>query len=113
MITRVEAVQLTAKTDMLSKEIKGVLREKVSSKDMDVNSKEVELISIENRSLTTETAVSTQNNIEQTLLNQHKKRSGKVTAKTEKSLIISDGDSSLDAMVSSPEILKDIQTGDT
>ncbi|MCR6850208.1 S-layer homology domain-containing protein [Bacillus sp. IBL03825] len=113
VITRVEAVQLTAKTDMLSKEIKGVLREKVSSKDMDVNSKEVELISIENRSLTTETAVSTQNNKEQTLLNQHKKRSGKVTAKTEKSLIISDGDSSLDAMVTSPEILKDIQIGDT
>ncbi|MGH1280445.1 S-layer homology domain-containing protein [Bacillus basilensis] len=112
-ITRAEAAQLTAKTDMLSKEIKGELREKVSSKDKDVNSKEVESISIENRSLTTETAVSTQNNKEQTLLKQHKKRSGKVTAKTEKSLIISDGNTSLDAMVSSPEILKDIQIGDT
>ncbi|TKH32228.1 S-layer homology domain-containing protein, partial [Bacillus cereus] len=112
-ITRSEAAQLTAKTDMLSKEIKGELREKVSSKDIDVKSKEVELISIENRSLTTETAVSTQNNKEKTLLNQHKKRSGKVTAKTEKSLIISDGDSSLDAMVSSTEILKNIQVGDT
>ncbi|RHW05401.1 S-layer protein, partial [Bacillus cereus] len=50
---------------------------------------------------------------EKALLNQHKKRSGKVTAKTEKSLIISDGNTSLDAMVSSPEILKDIQIGDT
>ncbi|MEB9620079.1 S-layer homology domain-containing protein, partial [Bacillus cereus] len=39
--------------------------------------------------------------------------SGKVTAKTEKSLIISDGNTSLDAMVSSPEILKDIQIGDS
>ncbi|MEB9828094.1 S-layer homology domain-containing protein, partial [Bacillus cereus] len=50
---------------------------------------------------------------EKALLNQHKKRSGKVTAKTEKSLIISDGNTSLDAMVSSPEILKDIQIGDS
>nr|WP_103626518.1 S-layer homology domain-containing protein [Bacillus thuringiensis] len=112
-ITRAEAAQLTAKTDMFSKEIKDKLREKVNSKDMDINSKEGESISIENRSLTTETAVSTQNNKEQTLLKQHEKLSGKVTAKTEKSLIISDGNTSLDAMVSSPEILKDIQIGDT
>nr|WP_168455137.1 S-layer homology domain-containing protein [Bacillus cereus]QEF20074.1 S-layer homology domain-containing protein [Bacillus cereus] len=112
-ITRAEAAQLTAKTDMFSKEIKDKLREKVNSKDMDINSKEGESISIENRSLTTETAVSTQNKKEQILLNQHKKHSGKVTAKTEKSLIISDGNTSLDAMVSSPEILKDIQIGDT
>ncbi|AKR39238.1 Hypothetical protein NF53_p6243 (plasmid) [Bacillus thuringiensis serovar indiana] len=112
-ITRAEAAQLTAKTDMFSKEIKDKLREKVNSKDMDINSKEGESISIENRSLTTETAVSTQNKKEQILLNQHKKRSGKVTAKTEKSLIISDGNTSLDAMVSSPEILKDIQIGDS
>ncbi|MDA2607988.1 S-layer homology domain-containing protein [Bacillus cereus] len=112
-ITRAEAAQLTAKTDMFSKEIKDKLREKVNRKDMDINSKEGESISIENRSLTTETAVSTQNKKEQILLNQHKKHSGKVTAKTEKSLIISDGNTSLDAMVSSPEILKDIQIGDT
>ncbi len=112
-ITRAEAAQLTAKTDMFSKEIKDKLREKVNSKDMDINSKEGESISIENRSLTTETAVSTQNKKEQILLNQHKKHSGKVTAKTEKSLIISDGNTSLDAMVSSPEILKDIQIGDS
>ncbi|KAB2363349.1 S-layer homology domain-containing protein, partial [Bacillus thuringiensis] len=112
-ITRAEAAQLTAKTDMFSKEIKDKLREKVNSKDMDINSKEGESISIENRSLTTETAVSTQNKKEQILLNQHQKHSGKVTAKTEKSLIISDGNTSLDAMVSSPEILKDIQIGDT
>ncbi|MFV1009106.1 S-layer homology domain-containing protein [Bacillus cereus] len=112
-ITRAEAAQLTAKTDMFSKEIKDKLREKVNSKDMDINSKEGESISIENRSLTTETAVSTQNKKEQILLNQHKKHSGKVTAKTEKSLIISDGNTSLDAMISSPEILKDIQIGDT
>ncbi|KAA2386061.1 S-layer homology domain-containing protein [Bacillus cereus] len=112
-ITRAEAAQLTAKTDMFSKEIKDKLREKVKSKDMDINSKEGESISIENRSLTTETAVSTQNKKEQILLNQHQKHSGKVTAKTEKSLIISDGNTSLDAMISSPEILKDIQIGDT
>ncbi|WP_422118136.1 S-layer homology domain-containing protein (plasmid) [Bacillus thuringiensis] len=112
-ITRAEAAQLTAKTDKFSKEIKDKLREKVNSKDMDINSKEGESISIENRSLTTETAVSTQNKKEQILLNQHQKHSGKVTAKTEKSLIISDGNTSLDAMVSSPEILKDIQIGDT
>ncbi|RXJ13096.1 S-layer homology domain-containing protein [Bacillus albus] len=112
-ITRAEAAQLTAKTDIFSKEIKGKLRDKVNSKDMDINSKGVESISIENRFLTTETAVSTQNKKEQILLNQHKKRSGKVTAKTEKSLIISDGNISLDAMVSSPETLKDIQIGDT
>ncbi|WP_100619516.1 S-layer homology domain-containing protein, partial [Bacillus cereus] len=112
-ITRAEAAQLTAKTDMFSKEIKDKLREKVNSKDMDINSKEGESISIENRSLTTETAVSTQNKKEQILLNQHKKHSGKVNAKTEKSLIISDGNTSLDAIVSSPEILKDIQIGDT
>ncbi|HFU7058122.1 TPA: S-layer homology domain-containing protein [Bacillus cereus] len=112
-ITRAEAAQLTAKTDMLSKELKGELREKVSSKDMDVNSKEVESTSIENRSLTIDTTVSTQNNKEQTLLNQHKKYSGKVTAKTAKALIISDGNSSLNATVASPEILKDINIGDT
>ncbi|MGX5558456.1 S-layer homology domain-containing protein [Bacillus cereus] len=112
-ITRAEAAQLTAKTDMFSKEIKDKLREKVNSKDMDINNKEGESISIENRSLTTETAVSTQNKKEQILLNQHQKHSGKVTAKTEKSLIISDGNTSLDAMISSPEILKDIQIGDT
>ncbi|HFK1440433.1 TPA: S-layer homology domain-containing protein [Bacillus cereus] len=112
-ITRAEAAQLTAKTDMLSKEIKGELREKVSSKDKDVNSKEVESISIENRSLTTETAGSTQNNKEQTLLKQHKKRSGKVIKKTEAGLVVSGENSSVYAMVSSPEILKDIQVGDT
>ncbi|MEB9136456.1 S-layer homology domain-containing protein, partial [Bacillus cereus] len=104
--------QLTAKTDMLSKEIKGELREKFSSKDKDVNSKEVESISIENRSLTTETAGSTQNNKEQTLLKQHKKRSGKVIKKTEAGLVVSGENSSVYAMVSSPEILKDIQVGD-
>ncbi|MHA4260219.1 S-layer homology domain-containing protein (plasmid) [Bacillus cereus] len=112
-ITRAEAAQLTAKTDMLSKETKGELREKVSSKDKDVNSKEVESISIENRSLTTETAGSTQNNKEQTLLKQHKKRSGKVIKKTEAGLVVSGENSSVYAMVSSPEILKDIQVGDT
>ncbi|HDR4482974.1 TPA: S-layer homology domain-containing protein [Bacillus cereus] len=112
-ITRAEAAQLTAKTDMLSKEIKGELREKVSSKDKDVNSKEGESISIENRSLTTETAGSTQNNKEQTLLKQHKKRSGKVIKKTEAGLVVSGENSSVYAMVSSPEILKDIQVGDT
>ncbi|EJR83373.1 hypothetical protein IKA_05297 [Bacillus cereus VD169] len=112
-ITRAEAAQLTAKTDMLSKEIKGELREKVSSRDKDVNSKEVESISIENRSLTTETAGSTQNNKEQTLLKQHKKRSGKVIKKTEAGLVVSGENSSVYAMVSSPEILKDIQVGDT
>ncbi|MEB8975087.1 S-layer homology domain-containing protein, partial [Bacillus cereus] len=111
-ITRAEAAQLTAKTDMLSKEIKGELREKFSSKDKDVNSKEVESISIENRSLTTETAGSTQNNKEQTLLKQHKKRSGKVIKKTEAGLVVSGENSSVYAMVSSPEILKDIQVGD-
>ncbi|WP_272514355.1 S-layer homology domain-containing protein [Bacillus cereus] len=112
-ITRAEAAQLTAKTDIFSKEIKGKLRDKVNSKDMDINSKGVESISIENRSLTTEIAVSTQNKKEQILLNQHKKRSGKVTAKTEKSLSISDGNTSLDALVSSPATLKDNQIGDT
>ncbi|MCU5111508.1 S-layer homology domain-containing protein, partial [Bacillus wiedmannii] len=112
-ITRAEAAQLTAKTDMLSKEIKVQLREKVSSKDMDVNSKEVESISIENRSLTTETAVSTQNNKEQTLLKQHKKRVGKVIEKTADGLVVSGENSSVYAMVSSPEVLRDIQIGDT
>ncbi|WP_142919004.1 S-layer homology domain-containing protein, partial [Bacillus cereus] len=111
-ITRAEAAQLTAKTDMLSKEIKVQLREKVSNKDMDVNSKEVESISMENRSLTTETAVSTQTNKEQTLLKQHKKRAGKVIKKTEAGLVVSGENSSVYAMVSSPEILKDIQVGD-
>ncbi|HFK1549240.1 TPA: S-layer homology domain-containing protein [Bacillus albus] len=81
-ITRAEAAQLTAKTDMLSREMNSELKEK------DYTSTN-------------------------TLLNQHQKLSGKVTTKTENSLIISNGNSSLDAMVASPEILKDIQIGDT
>ncbi|TKH29091.1 S-layer homology domain-containing protein, partial [Bacillus cereus] len=50
---------------------------------------------------------------EQNALNQHKKRSGKVIEKTENGLVVSGENSSVYAMVSSPEILKNIQVGDT
>ncbi|PFR66261.1 S-layer protein [Bacillus thuringiensis] len=88
-ITRAEAAQLTAKTDILSKEIKGELIAKTSTKDFHANIKE------------------------KTLLNQHEKRSGNVTAKTENTLVISTEHSGVDAIVSSPEILRDIEIGDT
>jgi len=81
-ITRAEAAQLTAKTDILSREMNSELKEKDY----------------------------TNTNI---LLNQHQKRSGKVIEKTEEGLVVSDENSSVYAMVSSPEILRDIQIGDT
>ncbi|WP_372585046.1 hypothetical protein [Bacillus thuringiensis] len=62
---------------MLFKKIKDELIAKTSTKDLDANHKKIESSTIENRSLTIDTAVSKQNNKEQTLLNQHKKRSGK------------------------------------
>ncbi|GAB6254053.1 MULTISPECIES: S-layer homology domain-containing protein [Bacillus cereus group] len=81
-ITRAEAAQLTAKTDILSREMNSELKEKDY----------------------------TNTNI---LLNQHQKRSGKVIEKTEEGLVVSDENSSVYAMVSSPDILRDIQIGDT
>ncbi|MCQ6534855.1 S-layer homology domain-containing protein [Bacillus mycoides] len=80
VITRVEAVQLTAKTDMLSREMNSELKEK---------------------------------DYTNTLLNQHQKRSGKVIEKTEEGLVVSGENSSVYAIVSSPEVLRDIQIGDT
>ncbi|MGG1327517.1 S-layer homology domain-containing protein [Bacillus tropicus] len=50
---------------------------------------------------------------EQNALNQHQKLSGKVTEKTEDGLVVSGKNSSVYAIVSSPEVLKDIQIGDT
>ncbi|MGN4864172.1 MULTISPECIES: S-layer homology domain-containing protein [Bacillus cereus group] len=81
-ITRAEAAQLTAKTDILSREMNSELKEKDY----------------------------TNTNI---LLNQHQKRSGKVIEKTEEGLVVSDENSSVYAMVSSPKILRDIQIWDT
>ncbi|MGN4759946.1 S-layer homology domain-containing protein [Bacillus cereus group sp. MYBK227-2] len=81
-ITRAEAAQLTAKTDILSREMNSELKEKDY----------------------------TNTNI---LLNQHQKLSGKVIEKTEEGLVVSDENSSVYAMVSSPDILRDIQIGDT
>ncbi|KMP74634.1 S-layer protein [Bacillus cereus] len=80
-ITRAEAAQLTAKTDMISREMNSDLKEK------DYTSTNP-------------------------LLNQHQKRSGKVIEKTEEGLVVSGENSSVYAMVSSPEILRDIQIGD-
>ncbi|MBY7113407.1 S-layer homology domain-containing protein, partial [Bacillus sp. 17RED48] len=82
VITRVEAVQLTAKTDMLSREMNSELKENDYTNT-------------------------------NTLLNQHQKRSGKVIEKTENGLVVSGKKSSIYAIVSSPEVLKDIQIGDT
>ncbi|MDI6508177.1 S-layer homology domain-containing protein [Bacillus wiedmannii] len=48
-----------------------------------------------------------------TLLNQHQKLSGKVIEKTEDGLLVSGEKSSVYAIVSSPEVLKSIQIGDT
>ncbi|MCU5684951.1 S-layer homology domain-containing protein [Bacillus wiedmannii] len=84
VITRVEAVQLTAKTDILSREMNSELKEKDYT--------------------------STNTN---TLLNQHQKLSGKVIEKTEEGLVVSGKNSSVYAIVSSPEVLKSIQIGDT
>ncbi|MBF7155225.1 S-layer homology domain-containing protein [Bacillus albus] len=81
-ITRAEAAQLTAKTDMLSREMNSELKEK------DYTSTN-------------------------TLLNQHQKLSGKVIEKTEDGLVVSGENSSVYAIVSSPEVLKDIKIGDT
>ncbi len=82
VITRVEAVQLTAKTDMLSREMNSELKEK------DYTSTN-------------------------TFLNQHQKFSGKVIKKTEDGLVVSGKNSSIYAIVSSPEVLKSIDIGDT
>ncbi|MGG0205314.1 S-layer homology domain-containing protein [Bacillus mycoides] len=84
VITRVEAVQLTAKTDMLSREMNSELKEKDYT-----------------------------NTNTNTLLNQHQKRSGKVIEKIEEGLVVSGENSSVYAIVSSPEVLRDIQIGDT
>ncbi|MGQ7872273.1 S-layer homology domain-containing protein [Bacillus sp. 1A] len=81
-ITRAEAAQLTAKTDMISREMNSNLKEKDYTNT-------------------------------NPLLNQHQKRSGKVIEKTEEGLVVSGENSSVYAMVSSPEILRDIQIGDT
>ncbi|MCU5676418.1 S-layer homology domain-containing protein, partial [Bacillus cereus] len=81
-ITRAEAAQLTAKTDMLSRDMNSELKEK------DYTSTN-------------------------TLLNQHQKLSGKVIEKTNDGLVVSGKNSSVYAIVSSPEVLKDIQIGDT
>ncbi|MCP1166586.1 S-layer homology domain-containing protein [Bacillus sp. 1813sda1] len=81
-ITRAEAAQLTAKTDMLSREMNSELKEK------DYTSTN-------------------------TLLNQHQKLPGKVIEKTEDGLVVSGENSSVYAIVSSPEVLKDIKIGDT
>ncbi|MEC2303222.1 S-layer homology domain-containing protein, partial [Bacillus cereus] len=48
-----------------------------------------------------------------TLLNQHQKLSGKVIEKTDDGLVVSGKNSSVYAIVSSPEVLKDIKIGDT
>ncbi|MFA2566033.1 S-layer homology domain-containing protein [Bacillus wiedmannii] len=80
-ITRAEAAQLTAKTDMISREMNSNLKEKDYTNT-------------------------------NPLLNQHQKRSGKVIEKTEEGLVVSGENSSVYAMVSSPEILRDIQIGD-
>ena len=82
LITRAEAAQLTAKTDMLSREMNSELKEK------DYTSTN-------------------------TLLNQHQKLSGKVIEKTDDGLVVSGKNSSVYAIVSSPEVLKDIKIGDT
>ncbi|MDA2274999.1 S-layer homology domain-containing protein [Bacillus cereus] len=82
LITRAEAAQLTAKTDMLSREMNSELKEK------DYTSTN-------------------------TLLNQHQKLSGKVIEKTDDGLVVSGKTSSVYAIVSSPEVLKDIKIGDT
>ncbi|MED2252947.1 S-layer homology domain-containing protein, partial [Bacillus thuringiensis] len=74
--------QLTAKTDMLSRDMNSELKEK------DYTSTN-------------------------TLLNQHQKLSGKVIEKTNDGLVVSGKNSSVYAIVSSPEVLKDIQIGDT
>ncbi|MFP3670671.1 S-layer homology domain-containing protein, partial [Priestia sp. SIMBA_032] len=50
---------------------------------------------------------------EQNALAQHQKLSGKVIEKTEDGLVVSSKNSSVYAMVSSPEVLKNIQIGDT
>ena len=81
-ITRAEAAQLAAKTDMISREMNSNLKEKDYTNT-------------------------------NPLLNQHQKRSGKVIEKTEEGLVVSGENSSVYAMVSSPEILRDIQIGDT
>ncbi|MES5865395.1 S-layer homology domain-containing protein [Bacillus cereus group sp. RP32] len=83
-ITRAEAAQLTAKTDMLSRDMNSELKEKDYT--------------------------STNTN---TLLNQHQKLSGKIIEKTDDGLVVSGKNSSVYAIVSSPEVLKDIQIGDT
>ncbi|MCU5578686.1 S-layer homology domain-containing protein [Bacillus wiedmannii] len=81
-ITRAEAAQLTAKTDMLSREMNSEIKEKDYTNT-------------------------------NALLNQHQKRSGKVIEKTEEGLVVSGENSSVYAMISSPEVLRDIQIGDT
>ncbi|MBJ3792420.1 S-layer homology domain-containing protein, partial [Bacillus sp. OA1] len=50
---------------------------------------------------------------EQNALDQHQKLSGKVIEKTEDGLVVSGKNSSVYAIVSSPEVLKDIKIGDT
>ncbi|EJQ15301.1 S-layer homology domain-containing protein (plasmid) [Bacillus cereus] len=50
---------------------------------------------------------------EQNALDQHQKLSGKVIEKTEDGLVVSSKNSSVYAIVSSPEVLKDIKIGDT
>ncbi|MCU5242856.1 S-layer homology domain-containing protein [Bacillus cereus] len=82
LITRAEAAQLTAKTDMLSREMNSELKEKYYTST-------------------------------NTLLNQHQKLSGKVIEKTDDGLVVSGKTSSVYAIVSSPEVLKDIKIGDT
>ena len=92
---------------------KAPIIEKLASKTVTLNTSVDNTTSVESKSPNTNTALSVHHEKEQALLNQHKKLSGKVTTKTENSLIISNGNSILDAMVASPEILKDIQIGDT
>ncbi|MEI5949403.1 S-layer homology domain-containing protein, partial [Bacillus albus] len=69
--------------------------------------------SVESNPQTTAVPTSVDGKKEQDVLEQHQKRSGKVIKKTESGLEISGKFSNVDAIVSSPEILKDIQIGDT
>ncbi|PEW80291.1 S-layer protein [Bacillus cereus] len=66
-----------------------------------------------NTSVDKSTSISEVDKKEQNALNQHQKLSGKVIEKTESGLVVSGKNSSVYAIVSSPEVLKDIKIGDT
>ncbi|PES74294.1 S-layer protein, partial [Bacillus thuringiensis] len=68
---------------------------------------------IANTSVDKSKSISEVDKKEQNALNQHQKLSGKVIEKTEDGLVVSGKNSSVYAIVSSPEVLKDIQIGDT